>query len=89
MSAKDIILRPISAQDANAIVRRVHYSGKVVNNSQLHIGVFYQGRLEGVCLYFPRVTPAAGRGARRWIVSSPVHSPCKGQRARRCRDARS
>lgn len=53
MSAKDIILRPISAQEANALVRRVHYSGKVVNNSQLHIGVFYQGRLEGAMQFGP------------------------------------
>jgi len=53
MSAKDILLRPISAQEGNALVRRVHYSGKVVNNSQLHIGVFYQGRLEGAMQFGP------------------------------------
>lgn len=53
MSAKDIVLRPISAKDANALVRRVHYSGKVVNNSQLHIGVFYQGQLEGAMQFGP------------------------------------
>lgn len=52
-SAKDIILRPISAQEANAFVRRVHYSGKVVNNSQIHIGVFYQGKLEGAMQFGP------------------------------------
>ena len=46
-SAKDIVLKPISAQEANKLVRRVHYSGKVVNNSQLHIGVFYNGNLDG------------------------------------------
>jgi hypothetical protein len=53
MSAKDIILRPVSAQDANALVRRVHYSGKVVQNSQLHIGVFWNGRLEGALQFGP------------------------------------
>lgn len=53
MSAKDILLRPISAQEANALVRRVHYSGKVVNNSQLHIGVFYGGKLEGAMQFGP------------------------------------
>ena len=47
MSAKDIIVRPISAQEASAVVREVHYSGKVVNNSTLHLGVFYAGKLEG------------------------------------------
>lgn len=52
-SAKDIILRPISSQEANALVRRVHYSGKVVNNSQIHIGVFYQGKLEGAMQFGP------------------------------------
>lgn len=52
-TAKDIVLRPISAQDANALVRRVHYSGKVVNNSQLHIGVFLGGRLEGAMQFGP------------------------------------
>ena len=29
-SAKDLIVKPISAKDAAALVRRVHYSGKVV-----------------------------------------------------------
>lgn len=52
-SAKDIVLRPIAAKDANALVRRVHYSGKVVNNSQIHIGVFYGGRLEGAMQFGP------------------------------------
>ena len=51
--AKDIILRPVTAQEANALVKRVHYSGKVVNNSQLHIGVFYHGKLEGAMQFGP------------------------------------
>lgn len=51
--AKDIILRPISAKEAVPFVKRVHYSGKVVQNSQIHIGVFYQGRLEGVMQFGP------------------------------------
>ena len=46
-NAKDILLRPISAQEANALVKRLHYSGKVVNNSTIHIGVYYNGNLEG------------------------------------------
>ena len=52
-NAKDIILRPISSTEANALVRRVHYSGKVVNNSQFHIGVFYHGKLEGAMQFGP------------------------------------
>lgn len=52
-SAKEIVLRPIDAADANALVTRVHYSGKVVQNSQLHIGVFYAGKLEGAMQFGP------------------------------------
>lgn len=52
-TAKDIQLRPISAQDAREAVRRWHYSGKVVNNSQLHIGAFLGGTLEGAMQFGP------------------------------------
>jgi hypothetical protein len=51
--AKNIILRPVTAQEANVLVRRVHYSGKVVNNSQIHVGVFYRGKLEGAMQFGP------------------------------------
>jgi len=51
--AKDIILRPIAAGEANDLVRRVHYSGKVVQNSQVHIGVFLHGKLEGAMQFGP------------------------------------
>jgi hypothetical protein len=53
MSAKQIILRPITAKQGNEAVKRWHYSGKVVNNSQLHIGVFYNGRIEGAMQFGP------------------------------------
>ena len=52
-SAKDIHVSPISAQDANALVRRIHYSGKIAPNSQLHLGVFWKGRLEGAMQFGP------------------------------------
>lgn len=52
-TAKDIVLQPISAKDANELVKRVHYSGKVVQNSQLHIGVFLNGKLEGAMQFGP------------------------------------
>ena len=48
VSAKDIIVKPITAQAANALVKRVHYSGKVVNNSTLHLGAYLNDKLEGV-----------------------------------------
>ena len=51
--AKSILLRPITSTEGNAVIRRYHYSGKVVNNSQLHIGVFYGGQLEGAMSFGP------------------------------------
>jgi len=47
-SAKDIIVKPISSNDARRLVRKIHYSGKVVQNSVLHLGVFLDGKCEGV-----------------------------------------
>lgn len=47
-SVKDLIIKPISAPVARRIVKRIHYSGKVVNNSSLHFGVFWNGICEGV-----------------------------------------
>jgi hypothetical protein len=46
-SAKDLIVKPINARAANSLIKRVHYSGKVVQNSQLHFGVFINNNLEG------------------------------------------
>lgn len=51
--AKDIRVAPVSAAAANDLVRRVHYSGKVVQNSQLHLGVFLDGKLEGAMQFGP------------------------------------
>lgn len=53
MSAKNLLVKPIDASTANAFVQRVHYSGKVVPNSQLHLGVYYAGKLEGVMQFGP------------------------------------
>lgn len=54
-SAKDIIVKPITPQTANALVKRVHYSGKVVPNSQLHFGVFLNEKLEGAMSFGPPI----------------------------------
>ena len=51
--AKQIIVKPISSQDANRIIKALHYSGKVVNNSQLHLGVFLDGRCGGAMQFGP------------------------------------
>lgn len=52
-SAKDITVKPISSADARRVVQAVHYSGKTVNNSQLHLGVFLNDRLEGAMQFGP------------------------------------
>jgi hypothetical protein len=51
--AKQLIVKPISAQDANRIIKQLHYSGKVVNNSQLHLGVFMGDRCGGAMSFGP------------------------------------
>lgn len=51
--AKDIRIAPISGADAGRLVKRVHYSGTVVLNSQLHLGVYLDGILEGVMQFGP------------------------------------
>lgn len=52
-TAKDLKVVPISSRDATLAVKRHHYSGKVVQNSQLHLGVLLDGRLEGVMSFGP------------------------------------
>lgn len=54
-SAKEITLKPIPPADANALVRRVHYSGKVDTRSGVHIGVYYMGSLEGALQFGPSI----------------------------------
>ena len=45
--AKDILVKPIAARDACRIVRCLHYSGKVATTSQLHFGIFLDGKCGG------------------------------------------
>ena len=54
-SAKDLRVAPIRAADANKLVKRLHYSGKVVPNSQVHLGVFLGDRLEGAMQFGPSI----------------------------------
>ena len=51
--AKDITMKVIPGSVANPFIRAHHYSGKVVNNSKLHFGVFLDGHLHGVMSYGP------------------------------------
>jgi hypothetical protein len=48
---KEIIVKVIPANIANAFVKKHHYSGKVVPNSNLHFGAFLDGKLHGVLSY--------------------------------------
>jgi len=49
--AKEIIVKVIPTPEANAFVKKHHYSGKVVMNSVLHFGAFLDGKLHGVMSY--------------------------------------
>ncbi len=52
-AAKLLRVEPIASGPARRFMQRHHYSGKVVNNSSLHLGVFYRDRLEGALQFGP------------------------------------
>jgi hypothetical protein len=54
-SAKALRVRPISAQDANRVVRALHYSKGVKTNSQLHLGVFLDNKCGGAMQFGPSI----------------------------------
>jgi hypothetical protein len=49
--AKEILVKVIPSKIANEFVKNHHYSGKVVNNSNLHFGCFLDNKLHGVMSY--------------------------------------
>ena len=51
--AKEIIVKVIPSKIANDFIKKHHYSGKDVPNSQLHFGCFLDGKLHGVMSYGP------------------------------------
>lgn len=55
MDVKKLHIKPINRDDANVFVKKHHYSGKVAPNSQLHLGVFWDGKLEGVMQFGPSI----------------------------------
>jgi len=55
VSAKDIVIKPISSKAAEKVVKAVHYSGKVAAISQVHLGAFLNGKLEGVMQFGPPI----------------------------------
>lgn len=52
-SAKELKLAIIPASLANSFIVKNHYSGKVVKNSQLHLGVYLDSELHGVMQFGP------------------------------------
>lgn len=57
-TAKSLIVKVIPSNIANAFIKRAHYSGKVVPNSQLHFGVFLGKLLHGVMSFGPSTDKA-------------------------------
>ena len=53
-TAKDIFIKPITMNAARSIVKKIHYSGKVTN-SQIHFGIFLNGKLEGALQFGPSI----------------------------------
>lgn len=49
--AKELVVKVIPSKIANNFIKKHHYSGKVVNNSKLHFGVFFENELHGVMSY--------------------------------------
>ena len=48
---KEILVKVIPSNIANDFVKKNHYSGKVVPNSNLHFGCFLDNNLHGVISY--------------------------------------
>lgn len=51
--AKEIVIKVIPARIAVPFVKKHHYSGKIVQNSSLHLGAFLDGDLHGVMSFGP------------------------------------
>lgn len=54
-TAKDIEIKVIDSASSRKIVERYHYSGKCTQNSQIHLGVFLNGKLEGALQFGPSI----------------------------------
>ena len=50
-NVKEIKVKVIPSKIANEFIKKYHYSGKVVNKSNLHFGCFLHGKLHGVLSY--------------------------------------
>lgn len=53
-------VREIPCRDARKMVVENHYSGKFVNNSYVHLGVVFRGKIKGVMQFGYAMNPASG-----------------------------
>lgn len=60
--ADDFFVREIHRDQANAIIRRNHYSKKVFATSVVHLGVFIGGEMLGVLQFGCAMNPASQEG---------------------------
>ena len=60
--AKEIIIKVIPSKIAIPFVKKHHYSGKVVQNSNLHFGAFLDGQLQGVMSFGPSLDKSKIQG---------------------------
>lgn len=55
--AARIVLAPVDREDADRCIRRWHYSGKTYSKSQVHLGVFLDGKILGAAQLGPPLDP--------------------------------
>ena len=67
MDVKRIQIKGITAQSARHFIKGIHYSGKVVQNSQLNLGAFYEGRFIGAMQFGPSMN---GRTGMRYVTGT-------------------
>jgi hypothetical protein len=72
--AKEIRVVPISKKDADALITRLHYSHKTVNNAFLTLGVFLNSRLEGAGRSTERLQDDAPEVSRASAMGAISHS---------------
>lgn len=69
---KSIIIKVIPSKVANEFVKKNHYSGKVVNNSNLHFGAFLNNSLHGVMSFGSPLDKSKVIG----LVHTKENKPC-------------
>jgi len=75
MSVKDdLYIYPIDREAADRLVSAYHYSGRPYTKSQLHLGAYWQGDLEGVMSFGP---PIDRRKVLHFVEGTEWHQMCE------------